>query len=106
MDASALVPLIFFVLIFIVLIVLPQRARARMQQRQRDMQQALTIGVEVMMTCGLHGRVAALADDSLDLEVSPGVVMRFERAAIASVREETQDVFPPDQGGGSGAEAS
>lgn len=86
---GAALPLLIIVLAFVLLIVLPARARSRMQQQARQLQAQLEIGTEVMMTCGLYGRIVGLADDTLELEVSPGVVMRFVRAAVSTVT-------PPD----------
>lgn len=89
---GAVLPLLIIALAFVLLIVLPARARSRMQQQTRQMQASLAIGSEVMMTCGLYGRIAGLADDTLDLEVSPGVVVRFARAAVSSVTSPTDEV--------------
>lgn len=87
---GAALPLLIIALAFVLLIVLPARARSRVQQQARQMQASLAIGSEVMMTCGLYGRVAGLADDTLELEVSPGVVMRFARAAVSTVTTEPE----------------
>lgn len=84
-SLRAALPLLIFALAFVLLIVLPARARNRMQQQTRNMQESLTIGTEVMMTSGLYGRVAALQEDTVDIEVAPGVVMRFARAAVGTV---------------------
>lgn len=85
-NAGALLPLLLLALAFVVLIVLPMRNRSRALQQTRQLQAALTVGTEVMTTSGLYGRIAALADDTVELEVSPGVVVRWARAAIAEVR--------------------
>jgi preprotein translocase subunit YajC len=92
----AALPLLIFVLAFILLIVLPARSRARIAQRTRQMQESLTVGAEVMMTCGLHGRVAGLHDDTIDLEIAPGVVTRWARAAVSTVTS-GQGVEPTGQ---------
>jgi preprotein translocase subunit YajC len=83
---EALFPLLLLALAFVVLIVLPMRTRNRQLQQARQMQAGLTVGTEVMTTSGMFGRVAALADDSVDLEIAPGVVVRWARAAIGEVR--------------------
>jgi preprotein translocase subunit YajC len=82
----ALLPLLLLALAFTVLVVLPMRARSRMAQQRQQMQQALALGTEVMTTSGLYGRVTALNEDTVNLEIAPGVVVEWARAAIAEVR--------------------
>jgi preprotein translocase subunit YajC len=84
---AELVPLLLLALAFVVLVVLPMRARNRALQKTRQLQAGLTAGTEVMTTSGLYGRVTAIAEDTVDLEVSPGVVVRWAKAAIAETRE-------------------
>ncbi|HVD29909.1 MAG TPA: preprotein translocase subunit YajC [Mycobacteriales bacterium] len=102
-TAGALLPLLLLVLVGYFLILRPVRARNQALQQTRRMQDALTPGVEVMTTSGLFGRIIALAADSVDLEIAPGVVVRWARAAIAEVRSpaaeppaEPLDVDPAD----------
>jgi preprotein translocase subunit YajC len=92
-SAGAWFPFLLLGLAFVLLVVLPGRARARTAQRTQAMQSELAVGSEVMTTSGLHGRVAALGDSTVDLEISPGVVVRWARAAIAQInRPEDTDV--------------
>lgn len=98
---GAALPLLIIGVAFVLLIVLPARARSRVQQQTRQMQASLATGTEVMMTCGMYGRITSLADDTLDLEVSPGVVVRFARAAVSTVTrpEEATGDAQPDAAG-------
>ena len=81
-----LFPLIM-IAVFVFLIVLPARQRKKMQERQTAMQNSLAIGTPVMTTAGLHGTVAGLGDKTVDLEISPGVVVTFARQAVLEVRQ-------------------
>jgi preprotein translocase subunit YajC len=75
----------FFVLIlvaFYLLIIRPQRARAKAAQQ---LQESLVPGVEVMTTAGLYGTLTEIRDDSVLLEVSPGVTVRFAKAAVGRI---------------------
>ena len=81
-----LFPLVMIALL-VVLIVLPARQRKKMQERQTAMQNSLAVGTPVMTTAGLHGTVAGLGDKTVDLEISPGVVVTFARQAILEVRK-------------------
>ena len=83
---TELFPFLLLALVFVVLIVLPARQRKKIQQQQQEMQNSLTIGTPVVTTAGLHGTVAGLGEKTVDLEVSPGVVVTFARQAILEVR--------------------
>jgi preprotein translocase subunit YajC len=77
--------LLFFALIlvaFYFLIIRPQRTRAR---QAAQLQARLVPGVEIMTTAGLFGRVVEVHDDALVLEVSPGVLVRFAKAAVGRI---------------------
>jgi preprotein translocase subunit YajC len=55
------------------------------RKRQKDiasLQGSLEVGDEVCTTSGLFGRVTALDATSASLEISPGVVVRYDRRAI------------------------
>jgi preprotein translocase subunit YajC len=78
--------LILVVLAFVVLFVLPSRQRKKVQEKAQSMQNSLTIGTPVMLTSGIHGTIAGLGDTTVDVEISPGVVMTVARPAIMEVR--------------------
>lgn len=102
---NALIPLVWFAALgalFFVLIVLPQR---RKMQAFYAMQSSVRVGDEILTTSGLHGTVRALGDDDLDLEIAPGVVVRFARQAIGRVvteRTELDLTTDPGDPGASG----
>ena len=109
-----LFPLIAILLAFLLLIVLPARQRKKLQDQARAMQESLTVGTPVMTTGGMHGTVAGLGENTVDLEIAPGVVVTFVRQAILEVRKPVGTVgdgpgdpgLPgtgPDSTGGPGA---
>jgi preprotein translocase subunit YajC len=81
-----LVPLLFIALAVVVLLVLPMRQRNRAMQQARQLQDSLGVGTEVMTTSGLFGTVASVGEDAVELEIAPGVVVTWAKAAIAEVR--------------------
>ena len=93
--------LILVVLAFVVLFVLPSRQRKKVQANAQAMQNSLTIGTPVMLTSGIHGTVAGLGDTTVDLEISPGVVMTVARPAIMEVRKPAADAAAPEHPTGS-----
>ena len=77
--------LLFFAVIlvaFYFLIIRPQRNRAR---QAAQLQARLVPGVEIMTTAGMFGRVVEVLDDGLVLEISPGVLVRFAKAAVGRI---------------------
>jgi preprotein translocase subunit YajC len=90
-------PFILLILAVLLLFVLPARQRKRMQEQQKALQDSLSIGSPVMTTSGLHGTVAGLAEKTVDIEISPGVVVTFARPAILEVRQPAAD--PTEPGG-------
>lgn len=60
----------------------PQQKRAK---EHRNMLAALKKGDEVMTNGGIMGRVIALNQQALDLEIAKGIVIRFQRQFISQV---------------------
>ena len=61
----------------------------RKQKRQvatvQKMQESLVPGARVMTTSGLHGTITAVADDTIELEIAPGLRTTWVRAAVREV---------------------
>lgn len=60
----------------------PQRKR---QQAVQQMQRQLSVGADVVTIGGMHGRVDALGEETVDLEVTDDVVVRFKRSSIGEI---------------------
>ncbi len=63
---------------FYFLIIRPQRTRARQQQ---EMQSAVSVGDAIETIGGIRGRIVAIDDDSLLIEIESGK-MRIARRAV------------------------
>ncbi len=74
--------LIFFFAIFYLLIWRPQAKRAK---EHRDLVSSLAKGDEVVMSGGLLGKIADLDEQYLTVKAAEGVVLRFQRHAVAQV---------------------
>jgi preprotein translocase subunit YajC len=77
------VAILYFVVLaaaFFLLIVRPQRRRAA---AHNALVQAVETGDEVITTGGIFGVVREVGEETVDLEVSPGVVLHLARQAIA-----------------------
>jgi preprotein translocase subunit YajC len=81
---------IFFLVLLVfmyVLLVRPQRQRARQHQ---EMLQSLQVGDEVLTTGGIFGEITDMDDQRVQLEIDADVKVAVSRAAIA------QKVQPED----------
>ena len=59
-------------------VVLPRRRIRAVEAVQSQLQE----GDEIMTTGGLFGRITRLEQDTFDLEIAPGTVVRFARGAV------------------------
>jgi preprotein translocase subunit YajC len=75
----------------------PQQKRRRAVQ---EMQSTMGVGDEVITIGGLYGTVTELDDETVTLEVAPGVTNRYARGAISRVTTSNQSEEPeePDAG--------
>ncbi len=80
----ALVQMLPFILLFAVFYFLVIRPQQQRQRQHRDMLANLKKNDEVITSGGLFGRVMALTDDVVTLEIAPNVRVRVRRADIAS----------------------
>lgn len=79
MWPAAIVWLVVMIGTFYVLIWRPQQRRmAAIRALQADLRE----GDEVVTTSGVFGRVVALEDDVVRLEIAPGTVIRLARGAV------------------------
>jgi len=75
-------PLALIFIVFYFLLIRPQQQKAK---EQRTMIDNLKRNDEVIMAGGLYGKVIALNDKVVTLEIAPNVRVRVERAQVASL---------------------
>ncbi|GAB3344225.1 preprotein translocase subunit YajC [Modestobacter lapidis] len=79
-------PFILLAIALVVLIVLPARQRKAMQAKAQALQESLTVGSPILLTSGMYGTVTDLGEGTVDVEIAPGVVVTFVRAAVLEIR--------------------
>jgi preprotein translocase subunit YajC len=86
-SSGSFLPLLFIILIFGAMYFLFIRPQQRRNRDLQSMQSKLGTGDEVMTGSGIYGTVTEIDDENgtIDLEISPEVVVRFARGAIARV---------------------
>jgi preprotein translocase subunit YajC len=98
-----LIPLLLITVAFVALIVFPARSRNRELRRVQAFQGALRPGDRVMTTSGLHGRITGLGEDTVDLEIAPGVTTTWSRMAMREVPAGGDGPAGPEDGEATGA---
>jgi preprotein translocase subunit YajC len=81
-NLLAFLPFIGIALLFWFLFIRPAQRR---QRQQTQMQGAVSVGDEVMLTSGIFGVVRALDEETVRIEVAEGITLRVVRAAVGQV---------------------
>ncbi|WP_406693248.1 preprotein translocase subunit YajC [Saccharopolyspora sp. ID03-671] len=72
--------------LLIVLLAVPLFLQARKQKRmmaeQQKLQNSITAGDRVMTTSGVFGTVVSTSDDTIDIEIAPGMTTTWVRQAV------------------------
>nr|WP_230415748.1 preprotein translocase subunit YajC [Micromonospora tarapacensis] len=84
-GAGGFTPILMIALLFGVMYFMMIRPQQKRRREAEAMQSALSPGDEVVTIGGLYGTVTGVEDDSVLLEVAPGVQTRYARPAIARV---------------------
>jgi preprotein translocase subunit YajC len=69
------------IIVFYFFMVRPQQKKIKDQKKFRE---SLAKGVQVVTIGGMHGRIVAVEDTTVVLEVDKGIRLTFEKTAIAS----------------------
>ncbi|MDI3258877.1 MAG: preprotein translocase subunit YajC [Sinobacteraceae bacterium] len=77
-----LLPIIILIPLFYFLLIRPQMKRSR---ETREMLAKLAKGDEVVTAGGLAGRITAIGESYVTLEVAEGVEVKAQKSAISSV---------------------
>ncbi|HEY1842913.1 MAG TPA: preprotein translocase subunit YajC [Mycobacterium sp.] len=60
------------------------RRQKRAMQATIDLHESLGVGDRVQTTSGLHGTIARITDDTVDLEIADGLVTTWAKLAVGS----------------------
>ncbi|WP_018476471.1 preprotein translocase subunit YajC [Pontibacter roseus] len=82
-DGGMLPQLLMFgaiILVFYFFMIRPQQKKAKDQKKFRE---ELTKGMQVVTIGGLHGRLTAVNEDTVEIEVDKGIRLVFDKSAIS-----------------------
>ena len=84
---SAFVPLILMFVIFYFLLIRPQQKRTK---QHRELINNLKPGDRIVTGGGLHGRITAVGDAVLTVEIADKVRVKVNRGNVSAVVQQTQ----------------
>ncbi len=82
---EGIIMLVIMFAIFYFLLIRPQQKRAK---QHRELIEALKVGDNVVTAGGIHGKVVAVQDSVVTLEIATGVKIKINRASIVSAKTE------------------
>lgn len=91
--------LVFFALIFGLFYLLLIRPQSKRRKEAERMQKEIGAGAKVITVGGLYGTIVGTDDDSVQLEIAPGVTARYARQAVARVLEQPSQPETTDSSG-------
>lgn len=71
----------------VLVVVMFSRSQRNKQRRMLQKRSAITVGAEVVTTAGLIAHVVDMDDETVTLEIAPGVHSKFLRQAVVRVVE-------------------
>ena len=77
-------PLIFMFAIFYFLLIRPQQKKAK---EHKAMLEALKLGDNVKTASGIHGKIAALDDQVVTLEIATGVKVKIDKPFVTMLEK-------------------
>jgi preprotein translocase subunit YajC len=79
MDLVIFLPLLIIMGLFMFF---ASRRQKKAMQATIDLHESLQIGDRIHTTSGLQGTITGIGDDSIDLEIAPGVVTTWMKLAV------------------------
>ena len=76
---STVMMIVVMVALFYFMLYRPQKKQAA---QRKALLYSLTVGTDVVTIGGIYGKIVALDDKTVQLQVADGIVMTFARAAI------------------------
>ncbi len=84
-DSGGLMSFLPLILMFAVLYFIMIRPQMKRQKETKAMLEALSVGDEVVTSGGIMGKVTALKDQIIVVEISAGIEVQLQKGAITTV---------------------
>ncbi len=79
--------LVWLIIIFVVMWLLMIRPQQKQQKKEREFREKLQKGDRVQFSGGIYGKVHEVAEHTIDIEISNGVVVTVEKSMVQPLLE-------------------
>ena len=83
--------LIWLILIFVVMWILMIRPQQKQAKKEREFRAGLKKGDRVSFSGGIYGKVHEVAENTVDVEISNGVVVTVEKSMVQPLPQQQND---------------
>jgi preprotein translocase subunit YajC len=90
-GGSMLSPLIFMGVIFFIFYFMMIRPQQKRQKERQKLLNEMKKGDKVITAGGIHGKIVALEERTVLVEISDNIKIKLERASIGNVIKESSD---------------
>ena len=80
--------LIWLILIFVVMWLLMVRPQQKQAKKEREFREGLKKGDRVSLSGGIYGKVHEVAEHTIDVEISNGVIVTVEKNMVQPIPEQ------------------
>ena len=80
--------LIWLILIIVVMWLLMVRPQQKQAKKEREFRESLKKGDRVSFSGGIYGKVHEVADHTIDVEISNGVIVTVEKSMVQPIPEQ------------------
>jgi preprotein translocase subunit YajC len=94
-GASSFLPMLLLFGLLALMYFMVIRPQSQRRKQMQQMQETVTAGSPVLTIGGLYGTVVSVDDESVTLEVAPGITNRYARGAIAKVLPDDTSAADP-----------
>ena len=88
---KSIVPLLPLVAIMVAFLYFGQRRQKRAMQATIDLHDSLRIGDRIHTSAGLEATITGIGDDTIELEIAPGVITTWMKMAVRDKIEPDTD---------------
>lgn len=84
-EAGGFGPIVFLVLIVVFMYFMVWRPQQKKAKEHKALMSGVSQGDEVMLTSGVVGKISAVHEQYLEVEIASNVVITVQKAALASI---------------------
>ncbi|AEX81271.1 preprotein translocase subunit YajC [Corynebacterium diphtheriae] len=88
---STLLLYVALVVVFVLPSLLIRRRQKQHLDRLKNLQESMMIGQQVITTAGVHAVIKGIAENTVDLEIAPNILVTFEKSAVISIEDNKSD---------------